>query len=70
MAKWYVRSGQVQGVVVADSPIAACQEIVRADAHEAERLSPITTVSETGFAITEDTIVMLTSQLLGEPYGI
>ncbi len=70
MAKWYVRSGRVQGVVVADSPIEACQQIVRADTYESERLSPVTTVSETGFTITEDTIVMLTSQLLGEPHGI
>jgi hypothetical protein len=66
MAKWYVQSGQVQGIVNADGPVSACQQIIHPDYPHRERLSRITTVSETGFAITEQTIVMLTSQLLGD----
>ena len=70
MAKWYVQSGQVQGIVIADTPEAACQQIICRGRVDVGYLSVITTVSETGFTLTEDTIVMLTKHLLREPHGI
>lgn len=64
MPKYYVQSGRTKEIVVADDGESAARQVVQAVRYDLSRLGLNTTVSETGFAITDDTLVAATKQLI------
>ncbi len=65
MPKYYVESGEVRGIVVAETAEQAAAKIIRTA--DPGLLSLVTVITESGFEYTEQSIVMLTRHCLEVP---
>ncbi len=66
MAKYYVESGKVQVIVHADGVREAAAKMAAMSRHRFADTSIITTISQAGFELSEDTTVMITTQAFGQ----